>query len=118
MSDEHAIIAASCVVVAYILGLLLKMAYYKLFHPNVAKEELKENEDWSQLNVGLGPMRKSALVEDVECHIPPDPDEDVIDALNLRSFDIIEVTDRSGYIEPAEKRCNKRMRKLAENFYS
>lgn len=117
ISDAHAIIAASCVVAVYILGLLLKMIYYKFFHPNIAKEELKED-DRSQLKVGLGPMRRSALIEDVECHVLPQPDEDLTDAPYLKGFDFIEVTNRTGYSEPAGKRCNKRMRKLAENFYS
>lgn len=118
ISGEHAIIAASCVVVVYILGLCLKMVYYKWFHPNVAKDELKEDEDRSQPKVGLGPMRKSAFTEEVQCHILPQPDEDLTDGPTLRGFDFIEDTNRTGYSEPPVKRCNKRMRKLAENFYS
>lgn len=116
--DEHAIIAASCVVAVYILGLLLKMIYYKWFHPNVAKDELKENEDGSQGKVGLGPMRMRGRIEEVQCHVLPHSDEDSTDGPVLKGFDFIEVTNRSGYSEPAVKRCNKRMRKLAENFYS
>lgn len=118
ISDEHAIIAASCVVAVYILGLLLKMIYYKWFHPNVAKEELKKDEDQPQVKVGLGPMRMRGHIEDVECQELPQPDEDVTDSPYLKGFDFIEVTNRTGYSEPAMKCCNKRMRKLAENFYS
>lgn len=112
ISDEHAIIAASCVVVVYILGLCLKMIYYKWFHPNVAKGELKQEEDGSQQDVGLGPMRKSGLTEEVKFHVP---NEDVTDAPPLRGLNLMEGTNRS---EPPVKHCNKRMRKLAENFYS
>lgn len=116
ISDEHAIIAASCVVVVYILGLCLKMIYYKWFHPNVTKEELKEGEDQSKLKIGLGPMRKSGYIEEVQSNALPQPDEDLTDGPYLRGF--IEDTNRTGYSEPPVKRCNKRMRKLAENFYS
>lgn len=107
-------IAASCVVVVYILGLCFKMIYYKWFHPNVSKDELEEDEDQSQPKVGLGLMRTSGFTEEAL----PQPDEDLIDGTYLRAFDFIEDTNRAGYIEPPVKRCNKRMRKLAENFYS
>uniref|UniRef100_A0A8C3AQY3 XK-related protein n=1 Tax=Cyclopterus lumpus TaxID=8103 RepID=A0A8C3AQY3_CYCLU len=68
-----AVIAAVSVVAVYILGLLLKMIYYKWYHPNVAKEELKGDAVYDRL--------------------PKSPAPDI-------------------------KRCNKRMRTLAQNFYS
>lgn len=118
ISDNHAIIAASCVVVVYILGLCLKMIYYKWFHPNVDKDELKDGEDQSQTKVGLGPMRKSGFTEGGKFPVLPQPDEDLTDGPYLKGFDFIEATDRIGYSEPPVKLCNKRMRKLAGNFYS
>uniref|UniRef100_A0A668U1E4 XK-related protein n=1 Tax=Oreochromis aureus TaxID=47969 RepID=A0A668U1E4_OREAU len=37
----HALITAACVVAVYILGLILKAIYYKLFHPNLDKNKIK-----------------------------------------------------------------------------
>lgn len=45
LSPFYAIVMAVTVVMAYVLGLLLKMAYYKWWHPNVLKEELKGNQE-------------------------------------------------------------------------
>lgn len=118
LSDEHAIIAASCVFLAYILGLCLKMIYYRWLHPNVAKEELKENEDRSQLKVGLGPTRKSGFTEEAKSKVLRQLDEDLTDGPCLKELDFTVDMNHTGYSEPPVKRCNKRMRKLAENFYS
>ncbi|XP_034401813.1 XK-related protein 8 [Cyclopterus lumpus] len=118
-----AVIAAVSVVAVYILGLLLKMIYYKWYHPNVAKEELK-GDAAEKGRVGQGPTRFKTLSGDVmDFYTHPDANE-VYDRLPkcliLRRDADTDVTDRSGPRAPAPdiKRCNKRMRTLAQNFYS
>ncbi|KAM6904337.1 XK-related protein 8-like isoform 2-T2 [Lycodopsis pacificus] len=106
----YAVITAVSVVVVYILGLLIKMLYYRCYHPNLAKEELK-----GDTTVGQGPtMFKTFSVDQ--------PDSSISSAANevLEEIHHTGVSDRSGPGAPAPdiKRCNKRMRKLAENFYS
>ncbi|KAM8840437.1 XK-related protein 8-like [Spinachia spinachia] len=88
----------------YILGLFFKMLYYKCCHPNVAKEELR------------GDHTEEALSSD-ETDFPVSSGS--IQAPTGEDMDTV-VMDRSGPSEPASvtKGCNKRMRKLAENFYS
>ena len=86
----YAAITAASVVALYVLGLLLKIAYYKRFHPNLRREELRgDSSERLQGDQTDGPMM-SQTVHDV--------------------------TDRSLSSPPAH--CNKRMKKLAENFYS
>ncbi|XP_008284019.1 XK-related protein 8-like [Stegastes partitus] len=74
----HPAVPAACVVAVYIFGLLVKVVYYKCFHPNLRKEELK-------------PDRK--------------------DEVDTRMF-------RMAGVEQEVAHGNKRMRKLAENFYT
>lgn len=105
---RSAVVVAVAVVAAYVLGLLLKMVYYKWFHPNVAKDELR------------------GVADDTDCRARPEADGEVPrvrfhgvpEAFGLRSDG--DVTDRGGpsAAAPDATRCNKRMRKLAENFYS
>lgn len=93
----NAIITAVSVVTVYMLGLLSKMIYYKFFHPNLGKERLKgdKTED----------VPDSAMQEYRVMQLETDSGSEVIE-FRMASL-------------PAEtKRCNKRMRKLAENFYS
>uniref|UniRef100_A0A3Q4HBI9 XK-related protein n=1 Tax=Neolamprologus brichardi TaxID=32507 RepID=A0A3Q4HBI9_NEOBR len=85
----HALITVACVVAVYILGLILKVIYYKVFHPNLDKDELKgaSTEQLPEDEVGF---RMFAVAANMADHHPSDP----------------------------SAHCNKRMRKLAENFYS
>lgn len=102
LSQSHAIITAVAVVMGYVLGLLLKMAYYKWFHPNILKEELKGGEedpagqerDETDSKKEASPVLLKGLELDVVCCTGPAP--------------------------PALERkpCNKRMKMLAENFYT
>ncbi|KAM4539815.1 XK-related protein 8-like [Odontesthes bonariensis] len=86
----YAGVTAAGVVALYVLGLLLKVAYYKCFHPNLRREELRGgSSERLQGDEIDGPMRLQAHCD---------------------------VTDRSMSSQPAA--CNKRMKKLAENFYS
>ncbi|XP_034091873.1 XK-related protein 8 [Gymnodraco acuticeps] len=110
----HAVIAAVTVVAVYILGLVFKMIYYRCYHPNLSKEELK------------GDDTKGPPVDEQRLMICEIPSEDVVDLSiddleedNVRFRDLND-EDRSIPAQPAPeiKRCNKRMRKLAENFYS
>uniref|UniRef100_A0A3Q4MTP7 XK-related protein n=1 Tax=Neolamprologus brichardi TaxID=32507 RepID=A0A3Q4MTP7_NEOBR len=74
IEPTYALITAVCVVAVYILGLILKAIYYKLFHPNLDRDEQQ-------------PV-------------------DEVDFRMMRS-----TTEVSAHY-------NKRMRKLAKNFYS
>ncbi|XP_023116999.1 XK-related protein 8-like [Amphiprion ocellaris] len=86
----NAAVTAAGVVLVYVLGLLLKMLYYKCCHPNLNKEELKGDDLEYQ----------RALEEDV---------------VDTRMFRMAAVQQEPS---PPLPHCNKRMRKLAENFYS
>ncbi|KAF1381868.1 hypothetical protein PFLUV_G00158470 [Perca fluviatilis] len=94
ISPLYAGITAGSVVVVYILGLVSKMIYYTCCHPNLAKGELKGE--------------------------PFDETDFAVCQASVRHLDIDEdVTNRSGPSPPAPNiKQNKRMRKLAENFYS
>ncbi|XP_074468452.1 XK-related protein 8-like [Sebastes fasciatus] len=110
----YAVITAVSVVAVYILGLLFKIMYYKRYHPNLDKEELK-GDATEKLPVGQGPTRSKTFSGDETDS--PMPSLRVLSG----SYDIdMEVTDRSLPSPPApdRKHVNKRMRKLAENFYS
>ena len=86
----NAIITAASVVGVYILGLFLKVIYYKCCHPNLV--QLKGDTPTDEVDF---PLRSSS-----EGHSP---------VAMTRTFAIA---------EPDIMRCNKRMKKLAENFYS
>ncbi|KAM7384601.1 hypothetical protein PAMA_011794 [Pampus argenteus] len=103
----YAMITAVSVVSVYILGILLKIVYYKCYHPNLAKDELKGGP------TGQGPMRSSGDVLDGDVVIDGDSVPQTIILMEDTGF-------RSMPSSPAPsvQRCNKRMRKLAENFYS
>ncbi|XP_061839283.1 XK-related protein 8-like [Nerophis lumbriciformis] len=90
MSFLHAGLLSVAVVALYILGLVLKVLYYKFFHPNLNKDDLKGGDKEVDLD--------SAVVVFMQCSAA----EDVID----------------GGRTPHVQLYNKRMRKLAENFYS
>lgn len=98
ISQSYAIIIAVGVVFVYIIGLLLKIVYYKCYHPNLSKDKLKGGQGGSSGDVLDG----------------------VFQTATLMGFTGEDVTDRSMPSPPAPdvKHCNKRMRKLAENFYS
>ncbi|XP_070702164.1 XK-related protein 8-like [Pempheris klunzingeri] len=119
----HGIIAAVSVVLVYILGLFLKMIYYKFYHPNLTKEELKGDSSERARN-GQGPTRSTSLiVDEVDFAVPSPRNEDIdgVPRIMLQSWGTdTDVTDRSLPSPPTPdiRRCNKRMRKLAENFYS
>lgn len=97
ISQCHAIVTAVSVVAAYILGLFFKMIYYKCFHPNILKEELKGSTEGR-----------------------PGEEYDVTDSSAAFARGPELVSFRSGPPAPTadRKHCNKRMRLLAENFYT
>ncbi|XP_030597670.1 XK-related protein 8-like [Archocentrus centrarchus] len=87
----HALITAVCVAGVYVLGLLLKVIYYKCFHPNLDGDQLKGASTEQQPEYELTGQNKEEHPEDgVGVHRSVTP--------------------------PAH--CHKRMRKLALNFYS
>ncbi|XP_042290824.1 XK-related protein 8-like [Thunnus maccoyii] len=94
----YAIITAACVVSVYILGLLFRKVYYKCYHPNLAKDELKGGPTEQEL------MRSNTISTDV--------DVDII--LQTTSITVHSMPSSPA---PNVKCCNKKMRKLAENFY-
>ncbi|XP_019721601.1 XK-related protein 8-like isoform X1 [Hippocampus comes] len=100
----YACIIAFSVVAFYIFGLILKIIYYKCFHPNLTKKELR-GDSTSASEKAVMFSASSAVVEDRVHHISD------------RSYTIEDVVD--GAVSQADTRVsNKRMRKLAENFYS
>lgn len=98
-SQNYPIIAAVTVAMVYVLGLLGKMAYYKWCHPNVIKGQLK-----GAVDEGSGPQRDET----------DSTENDTLAVLRMLG------TDYFGPPPPARDRkpCNKRMRILAENFYT
>ncbi|KAG7499820.1 XK-related protein 8-like [Solea senegalensis] len=102
-STETSILCAICVVAVYILGLVLKVIYYKFYHPNLTKKALTGvTTDKSQTENG-DEVDSSAIRRGVmsRTFIEEGPLED------------------TGVAEPPSAvHCNKRMRKLAANFYT
>lgn len=96
ISQMHSIIIAVSVVAVYTLGIFFKVIYYKCYHPNLTKEELKGD-----------PARDEI---DFPIHSPQ---------MIMRAA-VTDIEDRVFSSKPAPdiKPCNKRMRKLAVNFYS
>uniref|UniRef100_A0A3Q2P460 XK-related protein n=1 Tax=Fundulus heteroclitus TaxID=8078 RepID=A0A3Q2P460_FUNHE len=91
LSCLQAAIIAGAVVAVYVLGLVCRIIYYLFFHPEVYKQDLTGNEPHAdQVDFGPGaPVQNGGVA--------------------FRSL-------QSGPSQPAP--CNKRMKKLAENFYS
>ncbi|KAK5613458.1 hypothetical protein CRENBAI_021430 [Crenichthys baileyi] len=92
MSCLQAAIISCAVVSVYMVGLVCKIIYYRFFHPKLYKEEL------------MGDTMNEQQSDEV--------DSDLRGAVALRAM----------YRMPSEPgpraHCNKRMKKLAENFYS
>lgn len=115
----YAVITAVGVVAVYIIGLLVKTIYYKCFHPNLGKEKLK-GDVTEQSRTGPGPSTNKLhlctvdgnqdkflngeMETDVTDRMWPSPSEDIERALPP--------------LERSTECYNKRMRKLAANFYS
>ncbi|XP_019110035.1 XK-related protein 8 [Larimichthys crocea] len=112
---HYAIVTVVVVVGVYMLGLLLKMIYYKRYHPNHSKEELKGDAS-EKTRVGMGPTRKHEDKHGDE----PDGVAFRTMALDIEAdieADLVTDSNEPSQPPPEVKRCNKRMRKLAENFY-
>lgn len=102
ISSPVATAVVSSVVGVYVVGLALKMFYYKFFHPNIAKVELKGGEEEGTTDQPKPDTTRALMV----CAASEEErDGEVI----LRSF--------GSSAPPAEPSCNKRMRQLAGNFY-
>ncbi|XP_034560476.1 XK-related protein 8 [Notolabrus celidotus] len=106
-------IIAVSVVSTYILGLFSKMIYYKFFHPKLNKDQLKGG-DTESSSPEPQPTSKIISADMPDAHIS-------MVRTNLENSDMDgDIQDRSLSIpaSPDTKRYNKRMKKLAENFYS
>eukprot|EP00066_Takifugu_rubripes_P005310 XP_003969277.1 PREDICTED: XK-related protein 8-like [Takifugu rubripes] len=97
LSPLQAAITAVSVVACYILGLFIKMIYYRRFHPNLHKEELKGS-TVDQDEVDSNDVASPAILNGTGVNELP----------QFRS-----IPQASG-----GNHCNKRMRILAENFYT
>ncbi|XP_008329292.1 XK-related protein 8-like [Cynoglossus semilaevis] len=97
----NALTAVLSVVAVYILGLFLKTVYYKFCHPNLTKEELKD---------ATSDERRPSSEDVVDSKQDSQESDDTYE-VTLRSFGLV-------VPPPSPKRCNKRMRKLAESFYA
>lgn len=127
ISHFYPIVTGVSVVAVYILGLGFKMIYYKWYHPNLAKEELN-GDTTERSRSGQGPTRNRTLPGDETDFARSAPEDELTDisypcipqSLIVTENIDTEVTNRRWPSPPAPntKRCNKRMRKLAENFYS
>lgn len=93
----YAVITAVSVVGVYILGLLFKIIYYKWFHPNLAKQ-------------GGGQEKTGPTLARCSSGQP--------EAIEFRIFGMDAIDGVTPTSAPAVRRDNKRMRKLAQNFYS
>lgn len=99
----YAIITSVCIFVVYMLGLFFKIIYYKFCHPKIGRHELRGSEP---------DLVPAGLALTVVC-------EDMVDSSQMEDIES-DTAFRSMPIpprEPPQKRDNKRMRKLAENFY-
>lgn len=123
ISPLYATITAACVVGVYIIGLLCKLIYYKFCHPNLAKEELK-GVPTEKTQIGQGPTGIERGLDETDLPIMlivQQSDVSGADSPEPTEATDTDVEDRIGPRPPAAaeaRRCNKRMRKLAENFYS
>lgn len=106
ISQLYAAIVAASVGGVYVLGLILKVIYYKFFHPNVQKEDLR----------GDSSSEEQRTADEVDSG-PIETEQGGGPRLMMRAAasNVDDVTDRSRPRQP--ERCNKRMKKLAENFY-
>lgn len=97
LSPLQAVVTAVSVVACYILGLFIKMFYYRWCHPNLQKEELKGSAD-DQDEVDSNDVASPAILKGMGVNELP----------------------QLGSIPQASggNHCNKRMRILAENFYT
>ncbi|XP_024152665.1 XK-related protein 8 [Oryzias melastigma] len=94
---------AGGVVGLYILGLLVKIIYYKFFHPKLSRDDLRRDQDEVDGNILM-----RASVPD----LTPAPLSGLYqpESIAMRAF--------PPAAPPLTQHGNKRMRKLAENFYS
>nr|XP_019959969.1 PREDICTED: XK-related protein 8-like [Paralichthys olivaceus] len=119
----YPLITAVSVVSVYVLGLLFKIIYYKRFHPNLSKEQLNRVTAETTNNGAVVPVDQSPSRDEVD-RMLDDPSDASYSAVPqivvLRGLSHIDVTDRCAPSPPPPTavRCNKRMRKMAENFYS
>ncbi|XP_041664673.1 XK-related protein 8-like [Cheilinus undulatus] len=111
----YAIITAVSVVVVYIFGLFLKMVYYKCCHPNIGIEELKEED--AEAETETSPTESLTAVKSCEDEVDFGRPAMVEDGSTETGSGM---QNRIGASPPAAttKRCNKRMKQLAQNFYS
>ncbi|XP_029022011.1 XK-related protein 8-like [Betta splendens] len=93
------VIIALSVVGVYIIGLLCKVIYYKCYHPNLSKGDLKGSESQQE------PERSTEH---------PRGEDQVMFRTGIYNMDVVDSPEPS----PATEHYNKRMRRLAGNFYS
>lgn len=110
VQPTYAIISAVCVVLVYILGLFFKMIYYKFYHPNLGNKQLKGDEtemSLTKLPVTLLRVDEPDSISAEERGITDVSSDSALEDRSLPSPPTVQT-----------KHCNKRMRKLAEKFYS
>ncbi|XP_072320330.1 XK-related protein 8-like [Eucyclogobius newberryi] len=109
---QHLIVLV-CVLFVYILGLFIKSVYHHCFHPNVTSKDLKEEQEEQEQEE----QEQEEQVEEEQVEEETGRAADVVDHM-FRSAgtpaDVVYDIQRS----PSVKKTNKRMRKLAESFYS
>ncbi|XP_035039578.1 XK-related protein 8 [Hippoglossus stenolepis] len=122
---SYALITAVSVVSVYGLGLLFTIIYYKRYHPNLDREQMTGvtagmTQNGDEAAVGESPSGDEVdfMLKDTVSGASYD---DIPQNLTLKGLLVTDVTDRSAPSPPPPRsvgRCNNRMRKMAENFYS
>ncbi|XP_057683130.1 XK-related protein 8 [Corythoichthys intestinalis] len=103
-NTQTALIVLLSIILFYIAGLILKITYYKFFHPNLDKHELRAAEEM----VSVSSENSDDVAERRFLN------EDVVDGIVARD----DGSRSDGKMRKRTENYNKRMRKLAENFYS
>lgn len=107
------VITSVCVVSVYFFGLLLKTVYYEFCHPTLSKQMLEnEEQETSPVESNYSLIMYTDEVDAPEC----DPENSA--QLRMASNVIRTRPTVTVQTHTQEKKTNKRMRKLAENFYS
>ncbi|XP_037549005.1 XK-related protein 8-like [Nematolebias whitei] len=111
----HAAVTATSVVGVYILGLFLKTIYYNFFHPNVQKDELKGGASETLQSNG-GSLQPADEVDFTSVMTQTDSEEGSPGMMRTSEVNAHGVTSRC--LPNQSEHYNKRMRRLAENFYT
>ncbi|XP_053302803.1 XK-related protein 8 [Pleuronectes platessa] len=117
----YALITAVSVVSVYLLGLLFKIIYYKLYHPNLDREQMTGVSVGMTQNGDEAPVGKSLSGDEVDLTLMGSGAQTRRLVSYSNESSDTDVAFRCGPSSPPPPasvgRCNNRMRKMADNFY-